>query len=72
MTRSRAGAGGALGSDSTGIFVVANKEMPSNVDLTTPYGALMNAFTEVGLNPGSGVSKDLPDGKLRIIVGAKQ
>src|SRR6266480_4362802 len=71
----RAGAGGgALGSFSFGIFVVANKDLCDwqKLDSATPAGALVNALNAVGLNAGVGPpNNELPDNKLRIIVAAK-
>jgi hypothetical protein len=72
----RAGGWGAIDSSTrpeSGIFVASNHPLkpPRPVDLNTPYGALINALTEAGMKPGIGVTSELPDNKLRIIVGPK-
>jgi hypothetical protein len=80
----RAGAIGALNASNkpgyapTGIFLAINKrlggrgaEPPPVIDPNTAFGAVAYAFAAVGLPPSQGYDPDLPDNKIRIIVGSK-
>ena len=57
----------------SGVFVASNKnrEISLPADDSTAYGALINAFVAGGIIPEAATAFDLPDNKLRIIVGSK-
>jgi hypothetical protein len=80
----RAGAIGALNASNkpgyapTGIFLAINKRLSGSgaaplpvIDPNTAFGAIVYALAAVGLPPSQGYDPDLPDNKIRIIVGSR-
>jgi hypothetical protein len=58
-----------IASPKSGIFIGSNKDSPDG-DMP-PLAALVNALAEAGMVPDKAVCGDLPDGRIRIIVGPK-
>ena len=67
----RAGAPGGNSPPASGVFIAANKTILPPFDINTAYGALANAFIVAGLTPDNALVENLPDNKLRIIIGSK-